>query len=376
MKDIDLSYDYYNKKNINESQKNKNEKSNLNLVKSLSSDLPSPKLYINNIKLNIKNYNSKYKIYNIKTFKEDNENKKLSKLNNEKFNNSIIKEYNKNNRLFHNDIKNKRIDNYNIKKVKNSLNEIHTFKIKEEEEIRKKMGEKLPFKPTILGSLEEIQNKFFKKYKKKFNKDKKDKGLKIGENNTFQKLNFINLKFKEYEESKMKIISQKVEEINKNYIIPDFAIYLKILIDKNSNRISPEEKDYLNSIYKEMLFKIYKVDEEKNINNVIKGYEEIMNNISIILFSLKIQNDYIPQSYFDKFKKYNYFLNKENKYYIEKKKNDNLEISNKYKFLISQYKELGIKENEYSMKYQRKTFITAFLFSFILVILMNIIWNN
>ena len=376
MKEIDLSYDYYNKKNINESQKNKNEKSNLNLVKSLSSDLPSPKLYINNIKLNIKYYNSKYKIYNIKTFKEDNENKKLSKLNNEKFNNSIIKEYYKKNRLFHNDIKNKRIDNYNIKKVKNSLNEIHNFKIKEEEELRKKMGEKLPFKPTILGSLEEIQNKFFKKYKKKFNKDKKDKGLKIGENNTFQKLNFINLKFKEYEESKMKIISQKVEEINKNYIIPDFAIYLKILIDKNSNRISPEEKDYLNSIYKEMLFKIYKVDEEKNINNVIKGYEEIMNNISIILFSLKIQNDYIPQSYFDKFKKYNYFLNKENKFYIEKKKNDNLEISNKYKFLISQYKELGIKENECSMKYQRKTFITAFLFSFILVILMNIIWNN
>ena len=37
-------------------------------------------------------------------------------------------------------------------------------------EIRKKMGEKLPFKPTILGSLEEIQNKFFKK-KDKIKKD-------------------------------------------------------------------------------------------------------------------------------------------------------------------------------------------------------------
>ena len=376
MKEIDLSYDYYNKKNINESQKNKNEKSNLNLVKSLSSDLPSPKLYINNIKLNIKYYNSKYKIYNIKTFKEDNENKKLSKLNNEKFNNSIIN-------LFNNNLPNTKINNSNITNLQISLKEIvQKIKNEEKKKIMKKMSEKLPFKPSVKNSLEEIQKKFFEQFKiKKFKLDKKDNQLNILEKrnnrlNSFKKLNLINHKFKEYEESKMKIISQKVEEINKNYIIPDFAIYLKILIDKNSNRISPEEKDYLNSIYKEMLFKIYKVDEEKNINNVIKGYEEIMNNISIILFSLKIQNDYIPQSYFDKFKKYNYFLNKENKFYIEKKKNDNLEISNKYKFLISQYKELGIKENECSMKYQRKTFITAFLFSFILVILMNIIWNN
>ena len=67
-----------------------------------------------------------------------------------------------------------------------------------------------------------------------------------------------------------------------------------------------------------MLLKIYNVDDENNLENVIKGYEEIMNKISIILLSLKIQMDYIPESYFDKFKKYNQNVlsNNDNKSYL------------------------------------------------------------
>ena len=80
------------------------------------------------------------------------------------------------------------------------------------------MSEKLPFKPSVKNSLEEIQKNFLNNVKiKKFKLDKKDNQLNIFEKrnnrlNSFKKLNLINHKFKEYEESKMKIISKKIEK--------------------------------------------------------------------------------------------------------------------------------------------------------------------
>ena len=121
-----------------------------------------------------------------------------------------------------------------------------------------------------------------------------------------------------------------------------------------------------------MLLKIFNVDDENNLENVIKGYEEIMNKISIILLSLKIQMDYIPESYFDKFKKYNenVLSNNDNKIYLEYKKN-NMKISSKFKFLISQYKELGIKERESSIKFKKKYILL--LFFYLLLVLFFLI---
>ena len=102
-----------------------------------------------------------------------------------------------------------------------------------------------------------------------------------------------------------------------------------------------------------------------------------MNKISIILLSLKMKIDYIPESYFDKYKKYNQndLSNNDNKKYLENQKN-NMIFSSKFKYLFSQYKELGIKLSESSVKFQRKIYITAFLLSFITVIFINLLWNN
>ena len=349
-------------------------------------DSSSPRLFINNSNIlydNTENLNRQYIIQNIKKFREDNENIQLNTINNKNILNNINQFYiNVNYNLFKNNEPNTKKNNYNITNLQIPLKEIdEIIKIEEKKIIMKKMSEKLSFKPTIKNSLEEIQKKFFEQCKiKKFKLDKKDNQLNIFDKknnrlNSFKKIKLINHKFKEYEESKMKIISKIVEKKSKTP--PDFAIYLKAIIDKNSNKISPEEKDYLNSIYQEMLLKIYNVDDENNLENVIKGYEEIMNKISIILLSLKIQMDYIPESYFDKFKKYNQNVlsNNDNKSYLEYKKN-NMIISSKFKFLFSQYKELGIKVRENSMKFQRKIYITAFLLSFITVIFLNIFWNN
>ena len=110
------------------------------------------------------------------------------------------------------------------------------------------MSEKLPFKPSVKNSLEEIQKKFFAQFKiKKFKLDKNDNQLNILEKrnnrlNSFNKLKLINNKFKEYEESKMKIISKKVEKKSKTP--PDFAIYLKAIIDKNSRKFLSFSKNH------------------------------------------------------------------------------------------------------------------------------------
>ena len=377
------------KKDNNNQHLNQFEKSKSiieNQIKQFLFDSSSPRLFINNLNIlydNIENLNNQYNIQNIKIFKEDCENFKLNITNNNNDLNKINQKYIKiNYNLFNNSLPNTKINNSNITNLQISLKEIvQKIKNEEKKKIMKKMSEKLPFKPSVKNSLEEIQKKFFAQFKiKKFKLDKNDNQLNILEKrnnrlNSFKKLNLINHKFKEYEESKMKIISKKIEKKKKKP--PDFAIYLKAIIDKNSNKISPEERDYLNSIYQEMLLKIFNVDDENNLENVIKGYEEIINIISIILLSLKIQMDYIPESYFDKFKKYNenVLSNNDNKIYLEYKKN-NMKITSKFKFLISQYKELGIKERESSIKFKKKIYITAFLLSFISVIFFNIIWNN
>ena len=357
-----------------------------NSIKQFQNDSSSPRLFITNSNIlydKTENLNRQYVIKNIKKFKEDNENLQLNIINNNNILNAINQSYiNINCNSLNNNEPNTKLNNYNITNLQISLKEIdEIIKIEEKKTIMKKMSEKLPFKPMVKNSLEEIQKKFFEQCKiKKFKLDKKDNQLKIFEKknnrlNSFNKLKLINNKFKEYEESKMKIISKKVEKKSKTP--PDFAIYLKAIIDKNSYKISPEDKDYLNSIYQEMLLKIYNVDDENNLENVIKGYEEIMNKISIILLSLKMKMDYIPESYFDKYKKYNQndLSNNDNKKYLENQKN-NMIFSSKFKYLFSQYKELGIKLSESSIKFQRKIYITAFLLSFITVIFINLLWNN